>query len=121
MTQADHGAEAYAGRFIEICMNFWASQLVLVAAEMGLADDFGDGPQDADALAARLGLHAPSFRRYLRALGGLGLVTETGPGQYALTGMGAALKSGAPGGARSTIRSPTSRVGSDSGMSGWSR
>jgi hypothetical protein len=88
---------------MELAWGYWASQLLRQAAEMGLADRFGDGPRDSDELSAEFGMHAPSFRRFLRSLTGMGIVTEVAPRRYALTEMGEALKSGAPGAARSTI------------------
>jgi len=88
---------------MEIAWGYWASQVLRQTAEMGLADKFTGGARDADELCAEYGMHAPSFRRFLRTLTGMGIVTEAGPGLYALTEMGEALKSGAPGFARSTV------------------
>jgi hypothetical protein len=95
-------ASPAAAKLIEIAWGYWASQLLRQTAEMGLADRFGDEPRDADALCAEHGMHAPSFRRFLRSLSGLGVVAQVAPGSYRLTEMGEALKSGAPGAARAT-------------------
>jgi hypothetical protein len=90
-------------RLFELIWGNWASQLLRQVAEMGLADKFGAAPRSADELCAEYGMHQPTFRRFMRSLTGLGLVTRDGTGKYQLTDMGAALKSGTPGAARSTI------------------
>ncbi|KRA80452.1 methyltransferase [Altererythrobacter sp. Root672] len=90
-------------KLLEIAWGYWASQVLRQTAEMGLADQFAAGPRDADELAGELGLHGPTFRRFLRTLTGMGILTEVAPRRYALTPMGEALKTGAPGFARSTI------------------
>ena len=77
---------------------------LLTMAELGLADHLAKGPLTAAELAERAGAHAPSLRRVLRALAGLGLVTRTGDDAYDLTERGAALRSDAPGFLRSSIR-----------------
>ena len=54
-----------------------------------------------------LGLHvdrgAPSLYRLMRALANLGILTEDATHHFALTPLGEALKTGAPGSARATI------------------
>jgi len=100
---SEQGTPPAAAKLMEMAWGYWTSQILRQAAEMGLADYFAAGPRDADELSAELGLHAPSFRRYLRSLTGLGLVSKSEDGKYALTELGDALKSGAPGAARSTV------------------
>jgi O-methyltransferase domain len=90
-------------KLFEIAWGYWASQVLRQTAEMGLADKFSAAPRWADELCAEYGMHKPSFRRFLRSLTGMGILTQTGPGQYRLTHLGEALKSGAPGAARSTV------------------
>ncbi len=101
--EGGQGTPPAAAKLMEIAWGYWASQVLRQTAEMGLADKFGDGPRGADELCAEFGMHPPTFRRFLRTLTGMGIVTESAPGHYALTEMGEALKSGAPGYARSTI------------------
>ena len=45
---------------------YWTSQLVFVAATLGLADELARRPLTAEALAKQLGVHAPSLRRVIR-------------------------------------------------------
>ena len=68
-----------------------------------LADHLDGTPKSAAELAPLLGTHAPSLHRYMRTLAGLGLLTEGEAQRFSLTSLGAALKTGAPGSARSSI------------------
>jgi len=88
---------------IQMATAFWASRLVYAAAKLGLADHLADKPLTADALATLTGSHAPSLGRALRSLAGLGILTEDAEHRFALTPLGASLKTGAPGSARATV------------------
>jgi SAM-dependent methyltransferase len=76
---------------------------VYAAARLGIADLLKDGPRAADDLAAATGTHAPALRRVLRALASVGVFGTDEQGRFALTPLGAALQSDAPGAARSTV------------------
>ncbi|MER6769629.1 methyltransferase [Streptomyces bacillaris] len=67
-----------------------------VAAELGIADLIKDGVRGSDELAAESGTHEPSLRRLLRTLTAVGLTTEPEPGRFALTDVGAQLRSDSP-------------------------
>jgi len=81
----------------------WVSAVLYAAAETGLADRLAE-PKSAAELAPVLGLHAPSLHRLMRTLASLGVLTERSESRFALTPLGSALKSDAPGAARSTLR-----------------
>jgi SAM-dependent methyltransferase len=81
----------------------WTSRAVYAVARLGLADIFSNGPLTAETAAQNTGTDARSMFRLLRALASRGLFTEVEPRHFALTDLGAALKSGAPGGARATV------------------
>jgi O-methyltransferase domain len=72
------------------------TQVLCVAAQLGLADHLKDGPKSVEALAAATGTHPPTFARLLSVLKHLDLVTETAPGQFACTPLGALLQTDAP-------------------------
>ena len=96
--------EAAAGRLMEMTIAHWTGELLLQAAEMSLADKFtGDEPRSAAELAAEYGMLARPMHRFLRALTGLGLLASAGDGEFRLTDLGAALRTGAPGAARSAV------------------
>jgi hypothetical protein len=88
---------------IQMASAIWTARAVYVAARLGLADILSNGPLTADEIAEKCGAHAHSTHRLLRALSSRGLFTEVEPKKYELTGLGAALKTGAPGGARAMV------------------
>ena len=79
---------------------YWTTQIIYVAAKLGIADLLEDGPQSIDALAQATQTHAPSLYRLMRALAGLGVFVEDGDGAYATTTLGRCLVSGSPGALR---------------------
>ena len=96
--------EAAASRLMDMTIAHWAGELLLQAAEMGLADKFaGDAPRSAKDIAAEYGMLPRQTQRFLRALAGLGLLASAGGDSFRLTDLGAALKTGAPGAARSAV------------------
>ncbi|GAA3593637.1 methyltransferase [Nonomuraea rosea] len=77
---------------------------LLTMAELGLADHLTQGPLGSAELAGRCGAHAPSLRRVLRELAGLGVIRSAGPDAYELTERGAPLRSDVTDSVRSSIR-----------------
>ena len=90
-------------QLIQMATAPWAFRLVYVAAELKLPDLLAAGARSAGELAPAMGAHAASLHRVLRALASLGLLTEGAEGRFALTALGTALRSGAPGSARATV------------------
>jgi hypothetical protein len=72
------------------------TQLIRVAAEIGLADLVKDGPQSIDALALATGTQAPALARVLRGLTSLGVLVETAPQHFAGTSLTALLQTDHP-------------------------
>jgi hypothetical protein len=81
----------------------WVSAIVSTAAKVGIADQLAAGPKTASELAGPMTLHAPSLHRLMRTLASLGVLTEQDAGRFALTPVGEALQTGAPGSARATL------------------
>jgi O-methyltransferase domain/Dimerisation domain len=81
----------------------WVSAVVYAAAKLGIADALAAGPRSAAELAGTTRTHAPSLHRLLRTLAGLGILTERDEQRFALTTLGEALKTDAPGSARATL------------------
>jgi hypothetical protein len=86
-----------------MAMGHWVSRILYAAAELNLADHLADGPKGADELAAPTRMHAPSLYRFMRSLANLGILSESAGRRFALTPLGEALKTGAPGSARPSI------------------
>ncbi len=74
----------------------WVTQMIHVAAELGLADAMADGERDCDDLATRCGADADTLFRLLRGLASLGIFEETTPRRFALTPLAELLRSDHP-------------------------
>jgi precorrin-6B methylase 2 len=83
-----------------LIMGFRTTQLVYVAARLGIPDKLADGPQDACTLARTVGAHPRALYRLLRALAGLGIFTETADGRFEVTPLGQTLRRDTPGSLR---------------------
>ena len=84
---------------------YWVSKILFATAKLGLADQLSGEPRSAAELAGTLDVHAPSLYRLMRTLASLGILSEQPSQRFALTPMGQALKTGAPGSARATLLS----------------
>src|SRR5262245_34996659 len=75
---------------------YWISAALGVAAELNLADLMAEGAQASTDLARMTGTHPAALYRLLRTLASVGLFTEVAPGHFALTEMGAFLRTDHP-------------------------
>jgi len=103
----DNGAASRSlpphAQLIQMGTASWVSSVVYVAAKLAIADRLAEAPRSAAELAGTMGMHAPSLHRLMRTLAGLGILTERDGQRFALTALGEALKTGAPGSARATL------------------
>src|SRR5262245_4407057 len=90
-------------QLIQMAVASWVAATVYAAAKLSLADHLASGAKSAEELAGPTGTHAPSMHRLMRTLAGLGILTEREGQRFALTSLGEALKTGAPGSARATL------------------
>ena len=88
---------------IQMATAYWVSQLVSTAANMRIADHLADGPRSASEMAAAMQINPRALYRFMRTLASFGILTQDGDEAFALTPLGDALRSDAPGSARSTI------------------
>src|SRR5262245_30518019 len=82
----------------------WVAQIIHTAAELGLADHFGEEARDVAWLASAPATHPPSLWRLVRALAAIGVVHETQDSRYTLTSLGATLRTDQPGSMRALAR-----------------
>jgi hypothetical protein len=75
---------------------YQVTQAIHVAATLGIADLLRDGPRGGEELAEECSCHAPSLRRVLSALASIGVLREGADGRFALTEVGACLRSDTP-------------------------
>ena len=79
---------------------YWVSQMVYVAAKLGLADLLAGGPRTADELAQATGTHSRSLYRLLRALASVGVFTGNQDRRFAQTPLSECLRRDVPGSQR---------------------
>ena len=70
---------------VEIGFSFQKSKALLSAIELGLFTTLADGPLDAEALVARLGLQGRGAHDFFDALVAIGLLDRDSSGRYANT------------------------------------
>jgi hypothetical protein len=104
MTQDQTGRAKAALAMHHLLAGGWVAQIIYTAAELGLADRFGEEAQDVASLANATATHPPSLSRLLRALAGVGILHETEDRRYTLTSLGATLRTDQPGSMRAWAR-----------------
>lgn len=85
---------------LHMIQGFWVSRALYVAAKLGIPDLLKDEPKSSADLAQATGTHAPSLYRVLRALDSVGVFAEDDRGRFALTPLGATLRTDVPGSLR---------------------
>lgn len=75
---------------------YWQSQLVFVAAKLGVADVLVNGPLTVEEIAGRVGAHPPYLKRVMRALASLGIFAADPHGRFHLTRLAQTLRSDHP-------------------------
>lgn len=85
-----------AQNLLAMLMGNVQTQLIRVAAQLGLADLLKDGPKGVEELAKATGANVSALHRVMRALVDLGLVVETDAKKFRTTSLGALLESDAP-------------------------
>jgi SAM-dependent methyltransferase len=84
----------------EQIMGFRTTQMIHVAAKLGLADCLAAGPRPAEELAAAVGAEPQALHRLLRALASLGIFAQDEAGDFALTPQAELLRSDVQGSLR---------------------
>jgi hypothetical protein len=93
-------AETPAAALMRLTNGYQVSQAIHVAAELRLADCVGDEPITADEIAPRIGAHARSLYRLLRALSTVGIFRETDDKRFVGSPMSDLLRTDHPGSMR---------------------
>jgi SAM-dependent methyltransferase len=79
-------------RLMELIDGFVATQLLYVAAKLGIADTLSVGAQSAGELAEATGADPATLRRVLRGLAAVDVLDERDDGRFALGALGEALR-----------------------------
>ena len=81
-----------AARLRDMAAGYRASQLVLLAVRLHVADHLANGPRSVDDLAALTGTLRDPLHRVLRGMAGLGLLEEPVAGYFQLTDLAQPLR-----------------------------
>ncbi|MCZ6874346.1 MAG: methyltransferase [bacterium] len=81
----------------DMIMAYRLSQLIYVAARLGIADFLKDGPKSSEELAALVDVHPHALYRVLRALASNDIFAETEGRYFALTPLAEPLQTEVPG------------------------
>jgi len=76
------------------------TQLIHVAAILGIADILSAGPKSSQDLAVAVNVNLGALYRVLRVLASLGIFTETDPGTFSMTPLAEPWRNDAPGSLR---------------------
>jgi SAM-dependent methyltransferase len=87
-------------QMMEMLYGALATQMISVAAELGIADLLADGPRPVEELAAASDADPDGLYRLLRGLASLGIFAETDPRTFTLTPLADTLRTGAEGSMR---------------------
>jgi hypothetical protein len=82
----------------------WLTQMLHVAAELGVADELGQGERSSEELAAACGAHPDTLFRLLRGLASVGVFRETAPRRFTLTPLAELLRTDHPASLRQFLR-----------------
>lgn len=93
----------------------WVTQMISVAATLGIADLLKDGPRTVEELASAAGAQAGPLYRVLRALASVGVFEEVKNRRFKLTPLASTLRSDVPG----SMRSLAMMTGSQYHVDSW--
>jgi hypothetical protein len=82
-------------RILAMMLGVASTQLIGLAAQLGIADLLSDGPQSIVNLAEATATREPALLQVMRALVALGIFTEPQPGYFAIATLGEMLRTGA--------------------------
>jgi hypothetical protein len=88
---------------LELANGSWTTQALYAAASLGIPDELAKGPLHADEVARRVGADPDAVYRLMRALAGKGVLELRRDARFALTPIGAALRSDTPGSMRAMV------------------
>jgi hypothetical protein len=85
-----------ASELMRLINGYQVSQIVHVAASLGIADLLKDGSRSSDEVAAAVGAHPQAMYRLLHALASVGVLEELASARFSLTAIGTCLRTDSP-------------------------
>ncbi|MDQ6884528.1 MAG: acetylserotonin O-methyltransferase [Candidatus Dormibacteraeota bacterium] len=104
-------------RLYQMISGFRVTQMVRTAALLGICDALVAGPRDAVSVAAELHADPEVLRRLMRALTGLGVLTEADDRRFSNTAIGELLRKDIPG----SMRNAAIALPSDANWEAWAK
>jgi SAM-dependent methyltransferase len=101
--QREPDAAAGQRELARLMDGYLVTQLLYVAAKLGVADVLARGPRTGAQIAAAVGADADRLTRMLRGLAVEGVFVEDGGGRFALTAISERLRDGVPGSLRGQV------------------
>jgi hypothetical protein len=89
-------------QIMRMVSGYWTSQVLYVAAKLGIADLLQQGPKTAEELASATQTHPQSLYRFLSSSVSLGLFAEDEQKRFSITPLSDWLRSDVPGSQRAT-------------------
>ncbi len=83
-------------QLLQLIYGSFISQMIAVAAQLGIADLLSEGPRSVEDLATVTDVHAPTLYRLLRALASIGMFAEHDTGRFTLTPLASLLRTDTP-------------------------
>jgi predicted O-methyltransferase YrrM len=90
------GQSSPAQTLRHMILGFQVSQMIYVAAKLGIADVLKEGPKSCEEMARAVCAHPRALSRLLRVLVGLNIFAEHPDGRFHLTPLAACLQTAAP-------------------------
>jgi hypothetical protein len=95
--------QAPQGQLARLIDGYLVTQMIYVAAALGVADALADGPRSSAELARTVGADPGALHRLLRGLAAEEVLTEDHDGRFALAPAGELLRTGVPGSLRGAV------------------
>jgi hypothetical protein len=92
-----------SGYLMAIANGYCRTQLLAVAARLGVADHLAGGPRSAEELAAATDAKPEPLRRVLRGLTCMGVFAQEEDGRFSLTDLSQPMRTDFPGSVRSAL------------------
>jgi C-methyltransferase len=82
---------------IDLMDGFIRTQIIAVAANLGVADALDRGPLRVDQIAESIGADPTALGRIMRTLASIGVFSENDQGEYEQNALSETLRTGVPG------------------------
>jgi O-methyltransferase len=115
MSPGQGGPPPNRARLQELIGSMRVTQLIYVAATLGIAEQLKDGPKSIAELASTAAVDPNALYRVLRALASHGIFAETGESHFALTPQAELLREDVPG----SLRAWAMMLGGESFWKPW--